>query len=249
MNDKYLSISHLSKQYDEHGPKILEDVSLDIGREDFVCLTGPSGCGKTTLLRCVAGFERYSGEITIDGRTVTTSGTDRIMVFQDFNQLLPWKTVYENVVFPLKVSKTGTKAEQTEACEEYLTMVGLWKYKDFYPHQLSGGMKQRVAIARSLVLEPEILLMDEPFASLDGMTRRKLHTELLSIKEEKKLTILFVTHNIQESLLLGTRILVLSQGGVINLDLKNNLQRPVMPTTPGYAEYWEQLDAALYQSK
>ena len=168
----------------------------------------------------------------------------QIMVFQDFNQLFPWKTVLKNVEFNLKQSGIKDKQERLNICKEYLSMVEMWDYRDYYPHQLSGGMKQRVAIAKSLALKPDILLMDEPFASLDGLTKRKLHNELLSIYEKEKLTVIFITHNLQECLLLGTRILIMQSGG-IQLDMINELERPVTPATEHYGEYWEKIKNAI----
>ncbi len=246
----YIEIKGLYKRYKNGSDMILNGLDLSVEKEDFLCIAGPSGCGKTTLLRCIAGFEEFSGRIMVNGGEVKQPSPGRVMVFQDFNQLFPWKTVKENVSFPLRVNGMRNKSEINDVCREYLSMVDMWQYRDYYPHQLSGGMKQRVAIARGLVMRPEVILMDEPFASLDGMTRRKLHDELLAIKEKIKLTVLFVTHNIQESLTLGTRIVVLgNRGGEIRIDIKNDLERPVSPSTRNYAEYWNLLYAALYREE
>ena len=246
----FIKVSNITKQYSGSQQRILDGISFSVKKEDFLCISGPSGCGKTTLLRCIAGFEDYNGTIQVNGQIVTDPDPSRIMVFQDFNQLFPWRTVKENVCFPLRVNGMKGKKELNSIAEEYLTMVDMWQYRDYYPHQLSGGMKQRVAIARGLVMQPEVILMDEPFASLDGITRRKLHNQLLEIKTKKKLTVLFVTHNIQESLALGTRIMVLDHhGGKIRVDMVNDLERPVSPSTPHYAEYWNILNNALYRNQ
>jgi NitT/TauT family transport system ATP-binding protein len=180
--------------------------------EKFVLL-GPSGCGKSTLLKSVAGFMPPArGRVELEGRSVTRPGPDRVVVFQEFDQLLPWKTVLGNVVYPLRVARRMAAPEAREQARRFLAMVGLGGFAGSYPHQLSGGMKQRVAIARSLALDPRMLLMDEPFASLDALTRRKMQEELLGIWEATRTTLLFVTHSIPEAVLLGDRILILSPG-------------------------------------
>ncbi len=191
----------------------VENVTFSVGRGERFILLGPSGCGKSTLLKSIAGFiAPAAGTVELDGRSVSRPGPDRVVVFQEFDQLLPWKTVLGNVVYPLRVAKgLGATAARREA-ERFLGMVGLDRFADTYPHQLSGGMKQRAAIARSLALDPAMLLMDEPFASLDALTRRKMQEELLTIWEATRKTILFVTHSIEEAAILGDRILVLSPG-------------------------------------
>ena len=224
---------------------ILKNVSLDVYPEDFLCILGPSGCGKTTLMRCVAGFERYEGTIELNGEPVSKPSADRMMVFQDFNQLFHWKTVRQNVLFPLEHLKKGTKAEIQARADEALEKVKLSKYADFYPHQLSGGMKQRVAIAKALALRPQIILMDEPFASLDAMTRRHLQKELLRVKEEEKLTVIFVTHSIQEAITLSNRVIVMSDFGTIEINEQNPLPKPVTPASEGYAELWAKYNRAI----
>ena len=191
----------------------VEDVSFSVAEGEKFILLGPSGCGKSTLLKSIAGFMPPArGRIALEGASVTRPGPDRVVVFQEFDQLLPWKTVLANVVYPLRVARKQPGAAARAGAERYLRMVGLENFSDSYPHQLSGGMKQRVAIARSLALDPRMLLMDEPFASLDALTRRKMQDELLGIWEATRKTILFVTHSIQEAVLLGDRILVLSPG-------------------------------------
>jgi NitT/TauT family transport system ATP-binding protein len=189
----------------------VEDVSFAVGAGERFVLLGPSGCGKSTLLQAVAGFLQPSrGRVELDGRPVDAPGPDRAVVFQEFDQLLPWRTVLGNLVYPLRVARRLPAPAARAEARRFLAMVGLERFADSYPHQLSGGMKQRVAIARSLALDPAMLLMDEPFASLDALTRRRLQAELLGIWEATKKTILFVTHSIPEAVVLGDRILVLS---------------------------------------
>lgn len=245
-----LEIKNLSKVFDADTEKekgVLKDVSLQVERNEFLCVLGPSGCGKTTLLRCIAGFERYEGSVLVNGQERRSPGTDRIMVFQDFNQLFPWKTVEKNIQYPLKRQGIRDKAVLKERTAEVLQKVKLSGHEKYYPYQLSGGMKQRVAIAKALALKPEIILMDEPFAALDAMTRNELQDELMRISLEEKCTIIFITHNIQEAIVLGTRILVLAQEGKIVVDEKNTIQKPITPASEGYGATWERLHSALYQ--
>jgi NitT/TauT family transport system ATP-binding protein len=186
-------------------------VGFDVHAAERYVLLGPSGCGKSTLLKAIAGFiPPVEGEIRLDGRRVTAPGPDRIVVFQEFDQLPPWKTVRENVMFPLLASRTLGRKEAGERALHYLDKVGLSKFADVHPHQLSGGMKQRVAIARALAMQPRVLLMDEPFAALDALTRRKMQEELLALWDEVRFTLLFVTHAIEEALVVGSRIALLS---------------------------------------
>ena len=186
-------------------------VSFDVHAADRFVLLGPSGCGKSTLLKAVGGFiAPVEGEIRLDGQRVTQPGPDRIVVFQEFDQLPSWKTVKQNVMFPLLASRTLGKKEAAERALHYLDKVGLAKFADVHPHQLSGGMKQRVAIARALAMQPRVLLMDEPFAALDALTRRKMQQELLELWDEVRFTLLFVTHSIEEALVVGNRVALLS---------------------------------------
>lgn len=246
---KLLEISGLTKNYHDapDSDDILKNLNLQVEEGEFVCILGPSGCGKTTLIRCIAGFEDYEGQIAVEGKTVDKPGIDRIMVFQDFNQLFPWKTVRKNIQYPLKINGITDKEELDRIVREHLELVGLADYADFYPHQLSGGMKQRVAIAKGLALNPKIILMDEPFASLDAMTRNKLQAELWRIKEKENATVIFITHNIQEALVLGTRILLLSKQGKIKIDMENKIPKPVTPASEGYGEMWKMFNDALWE--
>ncbi len=242
-----LRIENLTKVFTDQADQnmVLENVSLTISEREFLCILGPSGCGKTTLLRCIAGFEKYTGSIYVDGEMKTEPGTDRIMVFQDFNQLFPWKTVEGNIQYPLKLQGIRDKAKLKELSDSALKKVKLEGYSHYYPYQLSGGMKQRVAIAKALALKPKIVLMDEPFAALDAMTRRSLQNELLKIAEQEPCTFIFITHNIQEAIILGKRILVMAKGGRIVIDEENNLPKPVSPASEGYGALWQQLRDAL----
>ena len=210
---KLLAVENVNLEYRtrERIVRATHDVSFDVYGGDRFVLLGPSGCGKSTLLKAVAGFiEPSAGSISLDGQRVRGPGADRIVVFQEFDQLPPWKTVLQNVAFPLQVAKKLSRAEAKERALHYLDKVGLASFANAYPHTLSGGMKQRVAIARALAMQPRVLLMDEPFAALDALTRRKMQEELLRLWEEVNFTLLFVTHSIEEALVVGNRILLLS---------------------------------------
>ncbi|MFL6704054.1 MAG: ABC transporter ATP-binding protein, partial [Paraburkholderia graminis] len=213
VSEKLLAVENVSLEYRtrERIVRATHEVSFDVYGGDRFVLLGPSGCGKSTLLKAVGGFiEPSSGTISLDGQIVRGPGADRIVVFQEFDQLPPWKTVLQNVAFPLRVAKKLARAEANERALHYLDKVGLAAFANAYPHTLSGGMKQRVAIARALAMQPHVLLMDEPFAALDALTRRKMQEELLRLWEEVNFTLLFVTHSIEEALVVGNRILLLS---------------------------------------
>ena len=223
-----LSVSHLDKNFSmgERTTQALHDVNLSINKGEFVCLIGASGCGKSTLLRILAGFETASsGVVNMYGMPITGPGPERGMVFQDF-ALFPWLSVRENIAFgPHQRSLPKVKLDKIS--DYYMDMVGLTKFADFYPGQLSGGMKQRVAIARVLANDCEVLLMDEPFGALDALTREKLQQDLLEIWERTKLTIIFVTHAVEEAVLLSDRVVVMTAGpGRIEEDVKLALDRP-----------------------
>ena len=247
MSEVILEVKNLKKAFADQKAEevIIEDLNLNVEKKEFLCILGASGCGKTTFLRCIAGFESYEGEIKVNGEEKREAGTDRIMVFQDFNQLFPWKTVEKNIQYPLKLKGIKDKKTLDEITEKYLNMVNLPGIQKKYPHQLSGGMKQRVAIAKALALKPEIILMDEPFAALDAMTRNKLQAELGLISQKEDCTFIFVTHNIQEAIVLGTRVLIMDKGGKIKVDLKNPLTKPVTPAQEGYGKIWEMLHKEL----
>ncbi|MGJ7579294.1 ABC transporter ATP-binding protein [Variovorax sp. RHLX14] len=208
-----LQVDNVSLEYrtPERVVRATHRVSFDLHEADRFVLLGPSGCGKSTLLKAIGGFiPPVEGEIRLDGRRVTAPGPDRIVVFQEFDQLPPWKTVKQNVMFPLLASRTLGRKEAAERALHYLDKVGLAPFADVHPHQLSGGMKQRVAIARALAMQPRVLLMDEPFAALDALTRRKMQEELLELWDDVRFTLLFVTHSIEEALVVGNRIALLS---------------------------------------
>jgi NitT/TauT family transport system ATP-binding protein len=191
--------------------RAVENIDFAVAAGERLVLLGPSGCGKSSILKAVAGFLRpASGHIRLRGKDIIGAGPDRIMVFQEFDQLLPWKTSRGNVEFPLRVARRMSRAEARNRALAALAKVGLADVAETYPHMLSGGMKQRVAIARALAAEADILLMDEPFAALDALTRRQLQHDLLALAEELRFTLLFVTHAIDEAVLIGTKLHLLS---------------------------------------
>ncbi|MFQ5920881.1 MAG: ABC transporter ATP-binding protein [Nitrososphaerales archaeon] len=223
-----LELHDISKVYNQFNGtvKTLSKINLSIDEGEFVCFVGPSGCGKTTLLNIIAGLEKPdSGEVILDGRSVRDTGPDRILVFQE-GALFPWLKVIENVEFGLKVA--GVQREKRrERAMHYLEMMQLTKFADSYTYQLSTGMKQRVAIARSLCMDPEVLLMDEPFASLDTQTRDLLLVELQLIWQRTRKTIIFVTHSIQESVCLGDRVVVFShRPAMVKNEFRIDYRRP-----------------------
>jgi len=187
----------------------VDDASFAIAPREKIIVIGPSGCGKSTLLKAIAGFiAPVAGTIAVAGRRTLEPGPDRAVVFQEFDQLFPWRTVLDNVAYPLRVNGRSRRAA-AERARDFLALTRLSPAADRYPHQLSGGMKQRVAIARALALDPTLLLMDEPFGSLDAITRQRLQAELNRIVEQTEVTLLFVTHSIEEALVLGDRVIVL----------------------------------------
>jgi len=204
----------------------LQNIDLEIEQGEFVCIVGPSGCGKSTLLHLLAGLDRpTTGEITVDGSPVKGPGTDRILLFQELG-LFPWLNVRQNVEFGLKMAGVS-KQERKDRARYFIRMVHLSHFEDHFMHQLSGGMRQRVALARSLALQPKILLMDEPFAALDAQTRDMLHDELERIWKETAPTIVFVTHNVREAVRLGDRVLLMSfRPGRIKSQFQVTLDRP-----------------------
>jgi NitT/TauT family transport system ATP-binding protein len=211
--DPLLELDGVTLQYKtaQHLVTATYRVSFKVFRADRFVLLGPSGCGKSSLLKGIAGFVKpVEGAVRLNGRKVVAPGPDRMMVFQEFDQLMPWRTIRQNVMFPMRASHRYGKAEAADRAAAYIEKVGLHKFADVYPHMLSGGMKQRAAIARAMAMEPDVLLMDEPFAALDALTRRKMQDELLQLWDDIRFTVLFVTHSIEEAIIVGNRIVVLS---------------------------------------
>ena len=244
-----LAVEQVSKRFPTgRGGEVhaLDSVSLQVNVGGFVCLVGPSGCGKSTLLNIIAGLEKPdSGRVLADGKPITEPGRDRMMMFQE-SALFPWLDVMGNVLFGLKL-KPGLKAkERHEVAEFYLQLVGLEKFMHANIHQLSGGMKQRVALARALAPNPRVLLMDEPFASLDALTREQLYGDIQKIWETRKKTIVFVTHNVREAACLGNRVILFSpHPGRIREEFKINLDRPRDINSVQLASYSTEITRAL----
>ena len=243
----FLAVRNLNKSFQIGAETVeaLRNVELVIDKGEFVCLIGASGCGKSTLLRIIAGFEKpTSGHVDIYGHPVDGPGSDRGMVFQDY-ALFPWLTVRENIAFGPRQKGLAT-SKVREIAEEYLNMVGLAPFADRFPSQLSGGMKQRVAIARVLANDANILLMDEPFGALDALTREQLQDELLQIWARTGVTVIFVTHSVEEATLLADRVVVMTAGpGRIETDITIDLERPRDVSSPGFNEVRRQLTQRL----
>ena len=242
-------VDHASKLFLEGTVVAFRNVELSVRSNEVLCIVGPSGCGKTTLLRCIGGLLALSsGHVMIDGQPVNSPRQGVAIVFQHFG-LLPWKTVVGNVAFGLKIA--GVSGRQLlERVEYYVRLVGLAGFEDHYPYQLSGGMQQRVGLARALATHPEILLMDEPFASVDAQTREVLQEELLRLHERERKTMVFITHSIDEALVLGDRVAVMAtRPGRVKEVLAVNFARPRDPAAvraePRYTEMrnhiWEEL--------
>ncbi len=226
-------------------------VGFEVYAADRYVLLGPSGCGKTTLLKAIAGFMApVAGSITLAGREIERPGPDRMMVFQEFDQLLPWRTVLGNVMFPLLVNHRLPRAAAQDHARALLAKVNLTRFENVYPHMLSGGMKQRVAIARALAMEPAVLLMDEPFAALDALTRRKMQEELVALWEDVRFTVIFVTHSIEEALLIGNRILVLSpHPGRVKAELNAGHLGPADVGTPAFEALQRRIHHLLFTDR
>jgi NitT/TauT family transport system ATP-binding protein len=245
-----LQVAGLSKTYSagDHAYVALDGIDVAISKGELFCLLGPSGCGKSTLLNILAGFEPpSSGSVTSNGIGVTGAGRDRVMFFQDAGAaLFPWLNVEENVRFGLRVRKVP-RQERDFIIDKYLRMVGLDHHRDKFPSQLSGGMRQRLQIARALAVEPEILLMDEPFGALDALTRRNMHSVLLAIWQRTGKTVVFVTHDITEAILLADRIGVMSAGprASITKVFEIDMRRPRDLTDPKVAQLFRDIEALL----
>jgi NitT/TauT family transport system ATP-binding protein len=253
MDGAKIVIDRASKLFLEGTVVAFRNVELSVRTNEILCIVGPSGCGKTSLLRCIGGLLAPSaGQILIDGRSVDSPRAGVAIVFQHFG-LLPWKTVTGNVGFGLKVAGVSGR-RLAERVEHYIGLMGLAGFEEHYPYQLSGGMQQRVGLARALAVDPEILLMDEPFASVDAQTREVLQEELLQLHEREKKTMVFITHSIDEALVLGDRVAVMAtRPGRVKEVLKVDFSRPRDPAAaradPRYAEMrnhiWEELRPAV----
>lgn len=223
-----LELRNITKAYETENGRVLalDHINLTVNDGEFVCLVGPSGCGKTTLLNVISGLEKpEEGEVFLDGQPVDGTSPDRLVVFQE-GALFPWLTVIQNVEFGLRIAGLD-KSKSEHVARKYIEMMHLRKFENSYVHQLSTGMKQRVAIARALAMDPQVLLMDEPFAALDAQTRDMLHAELQNIHARTKKTIVFVTHNVRESACLGDRVLVLTyRPGSIKKEFAIDYPRP-----------------------
>jgi len=244
-------VNNVQKVFKTPGKDViaLKDINLEIKQGEFVCLLGPSGCGKSTLLNAVAGFALpSSGEITVDGKKITGPGPDRGMVFQEY-ALFPWMTIAQNIAFGLEVQKKS-KAEIDLTVNQLLELLHLNDFRDRFPKDLSGGMRQRVAIARVLALDSPIMLMDEPFGALDALTRRNLQDELLRIWEKLGKTILFVTHSIEESIYLADRIVVMTyRPGTVKRDQRVDMPRPRDPASPEFNELKRELGRLVMEEQ
>ena len=240
-----IRVRGLAKRYGDL--TVFADVDLELRSREIVALVGPSGCGKTTLLRCIDGLIPCEGEVMIDGKRVTEPPPGVAMVFQHFG-LFPWKTVYDNVAYGLRMAGVGA-AEIARRVPGFITLVGLAAFEHAYPYQMSGGMQQRCGLARALAIEPSVLLMDEPFAAVDAQTREILQFELLRIWEQRPTTMLFVTHSIEEAVLMGDRVVVLKgRPARVYQDIAIDLPRPRTRATlslPRFSELREQVWANL----
>ena len=234
-----LEVRNLGKRYAsaQGDVEALRDINFKVHRREFICVLGPSGCGKSTLVRTLAGLEKHSsGEVLLDGKPVQGPGQDRGMVFQGYS-LFPWLTVKKNVMFGPEMNGRGRDEAEKDALL-WLDLVGLDKFADAYPHQLSGGMRQRVAIARALVNQPRILLMDEPFGALDAMTRARMQAHLLDIWRNIDITVLFITHDLDEAIFLADRILVLkAHPGEVQEVIEVPVPRPRSATSLSSPEF------------
>lgn len=240
----HIEVRNVSLAYDTPAGRVqgVENASFDIEQSEFLCLVGPSGCGKTTLLNIIAGFLAPSGgEIRIAGKPVTGHGMDRGVVFQDFAQLFPWRTALGNVAFGLEM-KGMPKTERENIALQQLRLVKLEKFARAYPHHLSGGMQQRVAIARALAYNPSVLLMDEPFAALDALTRDDMQRLLAEVWRETRKTVVYVTHNVGEAVFLADRVIVMTpHPGRVKNEVAITLARPRDPLSVAFLEYQKQL--------
>jgi len=246
----HIEVRDVSLVYDTPAGQVtgVERARFNIEESEFLCLVGPSGCGKSTLLNIIAGFlTPTAGEILIGGKAVTGYGMDRGVVFQDFAQLFPWRTALGNVTFGLEM-KGISKTEREETALQQLRLVKLEKFSRSYPHHLSGGMQQRVAIARALAYNPAVLLMDEPFAALDALTRDDMQRLLADVWRETRKTVIYVTHNVAEAVYLADRVVVMTpHPGRVKIEVPISLARPRDPLSVEFLDYQKQLLQELGQ--
>jgi len=247
----HIEIRDVSLIYDTPAGQVpgVKDVNFNIGESEFLCIVGPSGCGKSTLLNMIAGFlAPAAGEIRIGGKKIEGHGMDRGVVFQDFAQLFPWRTALGNVAFGLEM-KGVPKDEREQIAREQLRLVKLEKFTASYPHHLSGGMQQRVAIARALAYNPAVLLMDEPFAALDALTRDDMQRLLADVWRETRKTVIYVTHNVAEAVYLADRVVVMTpHPGTVKTEVRIDLPRPRDPLSVEFLDYQKELLRHLGQN-
>ena len=258
MSQVKVSVRNLCKVYQGRNRSditVFKGINLDIRPEEFICIVGPSGCGKTTFIRIIDGLVKAtSGEVYINGSGVSGPGYDRAFVFQA-DSLYPWRTVLDNIAFGLEIQGVQ-RGERYGKARELLAMVGLTGFESHYPHELSGGMRQRVNLARALAVDPEIILMDEPFASLDAQTREVMQQELLKVWSGRKKTVIFITHQIDEAVYLADRVVVFSaRPATIKADIPVRISRPrqlSVKRTPQFLEYvgeiWNLIEADVLES-
>jgi NitT/TauT family transport system ATP-binding protein len=258
MSQAKVSVRKLTKSYpgrNRADVAVFQDLDLEIHSEEFICVVGPSGCGKTTFIKIVDGLiPPTSGRIFIDGAEISGPGYDRAFVFQS-DSLYPWRTVLDNVVFGLEVKGTANGARYAKA-RELIRTVGLGGFEAHYPHELSGGMRQRVNLARALAVDPEIILMDEPFAALDAQTREVMQLELLKVWWSRKKTVIFITHQIDEAVYLADRVIVFSaRPATVKADIRVDIARPrslAVKRTPEFlahvGEIWKLIEADVLES-
>ncbi len=257
-NPEYIQIQNISKEFGagESRKNVLNSVNFSIQRGSFVSILGPSGCGKSTLLQIVAGLQPSdAGDIMLDQKSIKEPPFEMLYLFQQYNKsIFPWRTVRENVSFGMESRRKWTRKEIAERCDRMIQLVGLEGYGDYYPRQLSGGMQQRVAIARALACEPSVLLMDEPFSAVDAMTRASLQDLVLDLWSSLKLTILFVTHDIEEAVYLSDRVIVLHRSPK-NVALDTQIQLPyprdhlTTPELPEFLTYRHRLYEEIYKAE
>jgi len=248
-----LEVEGVTLQYKtkEHLVTATYRIDFQVYQSDRFVILGPSGCGKSTLLKAVGGYMTPTeGTMRLNNEAIRKPGPDRVFVFQEFDQLLPWKTVKQNVMFALTASRRLNANAAADKAMQYIEKVKLTQFADSFPHTLSGGMKQRVAIARGMAMEPDILLMDEPFAALDALTRRKMQEELLQLWDDTHFTVLFVTHSIPEAVLIGNRILLLSpHPGQVKAELNSLPRDAATADAPALLQLEQKIHALLFSDE